>query len=474
MTAEIKESALNTTSLRIAAVITLLFLAFHAFVLANSNPQVNIKGDANGYYDLALGIAEYGRLTSFSNPESGVVARPPLYPMFVSLAISAGDGKSPLPVIILQAVVLLATAFMAWRVAEHWLPGYGILVFFLVLFNPSAAGKVHMLLTETLYAFLLTTAIWSLSRYAGRPTVLAVLILGIAVGLATLTKPEARLLSYILPFAVVLVGVSSGTSFSWQKHCLWGLASLLLALAVSYSWSAYDELRRDGKVISKSGKSASHIRYNLAILEHMKNPIGSIQDADDRLYDQGLAHLVKIRESRKIDLADEGSVLTSYYFDRMKTHHPKTIARAVVKGWISFFASGGGQTINDVLGMKIERQNKFVFSSNPIKVLSESLANNAFWPTFVTIIGIGFAVITRTLGLIGLVTLIMRKQWPLLAILIGIVAFTLFVTLFNGMSRYRIPVDPPLMILATYGIYTLHRLFRYYRRGRQAESGRST
>ncbi|MEC8173355.1 MAG: hypothetical protein VX090_08240, partial [Pseudomonadota bacterium] len=62
-----------------------------------------------------------------------------------------------------------------------------------------------------------------------------------------------------------------------------------------------------------------------------------------------------------------------------------------------------------------------------------------------------FVIIMRLFGLLGLVALAKRREYDMLLILTLLIIYFAMVHLFVGNSRYRIAVEPALILLAMYG-----------------------
>ena len=74
---------------------------------------------------------------------------------------------------------------------------------------------------------------------------------------------------------------------------------------------------------------------------------------------------------------------------------------------------------------------------------------------FISAICLGFAVLGRLIGLAGMVSMVQRGQYALLLTLLGLISYFVAVNLFHGNSRYRIPVEPALMLLVLYGLQAM-------------------
>ena len=77
---------------------------------------------------------------------------------------------------------------------------------------------------------------------------------------------------------------------------------------------------------------------------------------------------------------------------------------------------------------------------------------------------IAFVLIARVLGLVGIAAIVTAKQWSLLVVLLSYISYFAFVHLFVGNSRYRISVEPALMLLFLCSFVSLYSRFMDWRR----------
>jgi hypothetical protein len=75
-------------------------------------------------------------------------------------------------------------------------------------------------------------------------------------------------------------------------------------------------------------------------------------------------------------------------------------------------------------------------------------------------IAIGFAILTRVIGLIGLISFFNRDRLGLLLVISGFVSYFALIHVFVGNSRYRVSVEPMLMLLFLSGLNWLRDRFR--------------
>jgi hypothetical protein len=72
--------------------------------------------------------------------------------------------------------------------------------------------------------------------------------------------------------------------------------------------------------------------------------------------------------------------------------------------------------------------------------------------TVLTAAGFIFVAIVRLLALVGLFIIVRRRVWPVLLIVAGGLGYFTLIHLFVANSRYRLPIEPLLFLLALYGL----------------------
>lgn len=161
--------------------------------------------------------AEYDRLATdlsqgkgYRNEKGELSAwRPPLYPVFLAAIYRAG-GHDYRRVRIVQAVL---SAFTVWVIflwarllfgasAAHWAAGIASVypAFYAYYFSCSSFSA------ETLYAFLLIAAFYKYFCFAYSDKASDLILSGVSLGLAILTRPVPALLAAALPLVFFLAG----------------------------------------------------------------------------------------------------------------------------------------------------------------------------------------------------------------------------------------------------------------------------
>jgi 4-amino-4-deoxy-L-arabinose transferase-like glycosyltransferase len=144
--------------------------------------------DPDGFGLLGQGLRYHASLSYFPDREP-TVNRGPLYPAFIASALLVSGGKYPQAVQAAQAVlfgltcggVVLLTALLGNRRA-------GLLAGMLAVFHPFLIWYTSRVWVETLATFWSTAIAVNSLVWARRPTLMGAFVLGITIGLATLTK----------------------------------------------------------------------------------------------------------------------------------------------------------------------------------------------------------------------------------------------------------------------------------------------
>ena len=130
-------------------------------------------------------------------------------------------------------------------------------------------------------------------------------------------------------------------------------------------------------------------------------------------------------------------------------------ARALFYSWGTLFFSGGASNIRNYLGISGKSLNAN-FQNNSFKGFDSilNLITNMNLPyflifTFTTL----FAFISRILGLFGVFYILKGKEWRYYGVfLIEVITFLVASCLYLGQSRFRVPIEPILMLFSVLGI----------------------
>ncbi len=137
-------------------------------------------------------------------------------------------------------------------------------------------------------------------------------------------------------------------------------------------------------------------------------------------------------------------------------------AKALFRSQAQFYFAGGAGNWH----------NLFDIGAESVSVAWFTNAQDELWPLLQRLfsdvppaglvfstLAIGFTVLARLIGLIGILSLCRTERWGLLLVIAGIVLYFAFIHVFVGNSRYRVAVEPMLMFLTIGGLDQLYRRF---------------
>jgi hypothetical protein len=172
------------------------------FVVVGQPP---LEGDARHYWQDATRIADGDWLMTKGEVET---IRTPGYPLFLALnKLAFGRYALIAATVFQQAMVFamaLASAWICIRISGTWIGGFCGLT--LGLFCVSQNAVAAYMLSDTLFALLLTLAVAALVAWFERPTAVPVIMVGLLLGLATLVRPIAQFAWVPIVVAMVFRG----------------------------------------------------------------------------------------------------------------------------------------------------------------------------------------------------------------------------------------------------------------------------
>ena len=178
--------------------------------------------DERDYHALAVNLVEHGEYT-FQPGGTPTSLRPPLYPAFVAGIYSLFGVENVAAVRFAQIILSLLTVLVAYRLAleatsqrvANWTAA-------LVCFYPSLLIYNNLLLSETLFTLLLTSACWMLVRGLTTSSLGWTVLSGVLLALAALTRSAV----WLAPPFVALFLLLTWTGPRSQR---WVAAALFIA-----------------------------------------------------------------------------------------------------------------------------------------------------------------------------------------------------------------------------------------------------
>ena len=412
------------------------------------------SADGNSWRNPALGLVKHGAFVDPSKPATPEVFRAPGYPLFLAGAIIISGERFFDIAVPAQIVLLFLVGLISYRVTEDWLPGYGPAALSLTIFNPNGLGSAHIIQSETLYSVGIALLGWAVLTFCRRPTVVHGALAGLALGASCLIRPDAQFLIVALPLGLVFLASLPGKRIDWGRRLASAVACLVIALAVVSPWALRNASLGYGYRLTTATVASYYIWDSAGQIEMMAHGV-SQREAGNRMrtrqIDFAKAHgpsWGQLSKSRRDELLFREGVRTIFAYP------PSAIARTVLDATLQFFAGGGAGNFLNILGF-----GKF----NPYEVMGKqghssyfdawrAALGGAAWPAAAISLGaLAFVVLLRLFGLVGIATLMRRGEWRLLTVIIGALAYFALVIPFYGHSRFRVPVEYLLVLLALAG-----------------------
>ncbi|MDJ0949919.1 MAG: glycosyltransferase family 39 protein [Alphaproteobacteria bacterium] len=441
--------------------IAISFLAVNGLLLwaADADTAMRHGADAASWLQPAQALLRHGAFVQLDDPSTLQTFRPPLYPLMLAGLLWLGGG-SFLPLVLAQVVLLFLTGWLARAITEDCLPGYGDLALALVIFNPSALGTAHLVQSDTLYAFLVTATLWMLFSFARRPGWQPALAAGVLFGLACLVRTTGQFLLYVWPLAFPILAATVGQARQWKRQLAAGLASLLVAVLLLLPWMAHNHAAGEGFSLSTARLKSDFLWDQIAYLEKYDRGV-SISEAEAAgKQKREILALASPGQWQQLSERQRYEHLVDHGFETFLSYPTRTFAVSFAWAWAQFFAIPGVSNLTNILALT-EAEPFQVFVSEGSRTYLEAglAALKQAHPaaTVLTALGFLYVILLRALGLIGLGAMIVRRHWPQLLIVVGGIAYFALIHLFVANSRYRLPIEPLLVLLAIYGLDALRR-----------------
>jgi len=208
------------------------------FVVKSAN--VVLSSDAAGYDMLGLSIANGSGFSDiFGNPYSFY---PPGYPFFLSM-IYRLFGHSYLAVRVIQSVVGSLNCVLIWLIAKALgAKRAGVIAAVISVIYFPFIKSTELLLTELIFTFLLLLMTFLLVRAQKILTFQNVIIAGILLGIAVLTR--ATMIFYILfALPVFIFGAVSSRSNFFKKYVIFCLVFIIIVVSWTIrNYSVYHKI----------------------------------------------------------------------------------------------------------------------------------------------------------------------------------------------------------------------------------------
>ena len=419
--------------------------------------------DASQYYLPAVSFLENGR---FMRGDTLLTFGPPLYSVFLSIPIGIfGLENSDVAIVILQVSLLFLTGYVFKLIFLSLYSGpskntYAVLLHALIILNPNSLITAHLVQSETLFTLLFSIALFFSIKLLSDFSLRNLVLIGIFTGLATLTRPISLYFLIASPFFLWIVMILQGKRISKFKLTIPFLIGAIVispwyirnyvefgdpfytSNAGAYLKAQYVQLKHKGSGWSREQAISEHNIYFKKFIQDESTEVQKFCLENERDWS---CNRVLSRSSLQLMMSETFSV------------HFKALINSVG----TLFLSGGASNIRNYLGIKgkgaiVGFQTHSFKGLESIKDLLKEM-NLSYLLIF--IITTLFAIVSRIIGIIGLFYMLKKREFlPYGVFFIEVISLFTAAYLYLGQSRFRVPLEPMLMLLMVVGIiYIVNR-----------------
>lgn len=442
---------------RTAYLILVTFLIIWIALVSASGPDCHVvgracaaSGDRYGSW-LAFHLLDGGWFNNDPNdPANPIAEMPPGYAFWLAALFAAFGRESFLPAIAAQGIGMVAAALVARRAVEQTLPGHGNLAMGLLLLNPNVIA--HAALPQTDPPFMIVTMIVfaAVTHYLLAPRLWIAVVIGISIGLSAMIKVPGQYLLLLLPVALPILVALTPQASKWRKAIAHGVLGAAIAAAMVAPWALHMWRSGEGVALSSRGILALMLEDGTKYLGD--NPVVVGNPGMPSQAGRGL----DISARREAELAARypgydnlprhklNGLRAEWMVDYYLTFPGgvPVFVRALALSWGRVLLPGGEGEWHRLLGIEAQSE------TAPAEFYAVKFAALS-----VTLLG-------RALGVAGLVALATRRRYDLLLLSVCWIALFTGLTGLVGNTRYRLPSELPLALLASAGLLYIRAKWR--------------
>jgi hypothetical protein len=449
-----------------------LFLLACILIFSLKVPEAEIYAatDSMSYVEGANAFIEYGGYVHLNDPETVRTWNTPFYPIFIAANIIVfGEDAAIQAVLVWQMLFLFLTAWLIYRIVAPFSPMAALVAQIIVLFNPNSLATAFLIQTETLFTLILTLAVFLFFRPGRKISLGRGALIGLLLGLGAMTRPVLFYALLVLPFIFPFLGLVSD---GWKARREWlkrdvmaGIAATLAMSLVVLPW-VWRNHQETGVATFVSNGGA-----------YLWDNVSEIYQANDNpLLAEWPSMMARSRDDATGPALPSGELPETVISQAMSTaalaeirrQPAMDLVRAEIYSIIQLFLSGGSSNVTRLFGLE---PGNFAFNTfNKARTMTGLLKGvvtifketpGAYFVVHIT--PILTAIILRGLALLGIIELVRRKDWHMLAICSGVLLYFTSFCLFYGQSRFRVPLEPVLAILSGFGFVYLITVWRKIR-----------
>jgi 4-amino-4-deoxy-L-arabinose transferase-like glycosyltransferase len=460
----------NSTTLRKCSYLFLLAVAVRLalFIHISPHPETILQPDSVSYVDVSTGYLQHGVLSHPAHPERPDVYRMPIYPLFLAVIMKMFAGNL-LAVVLVQVLLDGVTVVLVYLLAEKVWKGCGFAAGFLTAINLGLVTYSHFILTETLFLLIFVSWLLALLAFMEKLSWSKTMLLGLLLGILTLIRPVAAYLPFIVfPFLLLFLVLKQ------REHVIRALAHLSVIGAIF--------LTTLSPWVIRNHRAYGHYRLMAQSGEHLVQYLVPFvwQYSKGLPFIEGVkrvnAEMKVAADTAGVDLQTGNPFeISSFQTELAKDYLRREPFGAIAKAWFlgtvkNLFAPA---VVDLTYLLRIDRPH--FFATPGVTVLERGknfiLSSGGFG--VIMVLNMAIICLFRLLQLGGLVVLARRGQIWLALLCAGLISYFLLISGPVGYTKYRLPFEPILSILAAVTLNELWYEFKK-RRSRDVSSKLST
>lgn len=423
----------------ILASITLIFFSDNIFL-----------PDSASYLNPAKAILETGSFSKSIENQEPMFFRTPGYPLFVASILSYVSLEF---VIVFQTVLFGLSSLLVYRIAMVWSGSVFLAraALLISLFDFARIYFSQVLLSETLFVFILWLSIYYLSRYMKLKGLINFYFFSLLMALATLIRPITIYLLPLLP----LIPFMLNSNISRKKQLFVAFVSISIIAIIVGSW-CYRNYLHTGVFDVASNKGDNGYFYKAAsIRAHLENrnfvDVKNEMQADWLYEIENNATIKHMNEMEKSKLLTERAV-------KLILDKPFLFLSIQIKGAIMLLLDSGASNFAVLYNLHEPGSGLLGnFTSLALLDFLKTLLIDHFAIFFFAFFGLFYLLPLYFFFLRGVMVCIHKccyKSYSMELVVLAVIAiYMLYFSLgVESFSRLRIPIMLVFYIVAAYGI----------------------
>jgi hypothetical protein len=448
-------------------ILLLLFIVVNIVIYSFSyeGAPLDVGADAGQYLRPARSLIDYGEFTMNPlgwTPDMGdsrsFTFGTPLYSILLAIPYYFfGQGEAfYVTIVIIQCSLLYLIGWISRSFLSFFNSKRVILIHVLVIFNPNSLTTAHLIQSETLFTLFVVIALLYIFKYIKYSSKINLVVVGVSVGLLALTRPAGLYLVYMIPVILIVIQIleyykiekSKGNGIQYINFII----PILVAFIVMSPW--YIRNYVDSGKLFLTSESGYYLKNNYQVLIQ-RGRMGLTEQEAIKISDD--KHLSYIRKNNlnsaclhNIRNPDCDRYVYDAALDGILSEPIASHLRAFFHSFGILYISGGASNFRNYIGLEGNtlvvdfQQEKFKGLDSIISLIRKMDVGYLL----IFIVFTGFSVITRFLGLIGLYRTIKTSEAIVYLIpIVGVLVIFTAMYLYLGQSRFRVPLEPILMLL---------------------------